>query len=108
MNCKIHVKFLSSGALCLSLIHILVRDPNFQSQFSDLTLQQNDVLVVSGDRKMQISSVDLFNTCLLYTSSPRLPTGFLVSRGTLDPARCARFSDTGLSPSLAGLPMPFS
>ena len=32
----------------------MVRDPNFQSQFSDLTLQQNDVLVVSGDRKMQI------------------------------------------------------
>ena len=39
--------------------------------------------------------------------SPRLPTRFLVSRGTLDPARCLLFSCTGLSPSVAGLPRPF-
>ena len=39
--------------------------------------------------------------------SPRLPAGFLVSAGTLDPACCFRVSSTGLSPSLAGLPMPF-
>ena len=31
----------------------------------------------------------------------------LVSRGTLDPARCLLFSCTGLSPSVAGLPRPF-
>ena len=36
--------------------------------------------------------------------SPRLPTGFHVSRGTLDPARCTPPSPTGLSPSLAGFP----
>ena len=36
--------------------------------------------------------------------SPRLPTRFLVSRGTLDPAACVWFSGTGLSPSLAGFP----
>ena len=36
--------------------------------------------------------------------SPRLPTRFLVSRGTLDPAACLGFSGTGLSPSLAGFP----
>ena len=40
--------------------------------------------------------------------SPRLPTGFHVSCGTLDPAFYCRFSDTGLSPCVAGLPMPFS
>ena len=40
--------------------------------------------------------------------SPRLPTGFLVSGGTLDPVPFLRISFTGLSPSLAGLPMPFS
>ena len=39
--------------------------------------------------------------------SPRLPTGFLVSRGTLDPARFTSFSLTWLSHSVAGLPMPF-
>ena len=39
--------------------------------------------------------------------SPRLPTGFLVSRGTLDPARCLSFSPTRLSRSSVGLPMPF-
>ena len=39
--------------------------------------------------------------------SPRLPTGFLVSRGTLDPARFTSFSTTWLSHSVAGLPMPF-
>ena len=33
-----------------------------------------------------------------------LPARFLVSRGTLDPARCLRISLTGLSPSLAGFP----
>ena len=36
--------------------------------------------------------------------SPRLPTGFLVSRGTLDPARWLLISLTGLSPSLACFP----
>ena len=36
--------------------------------------------------------------------SPRLPTRFLVSRGTLDTARLSLFSHTGLSPSLAGFP----
>ena len=36
--------------------------------------------------------------------SPRLPTRFHVSRGTLDPARCLLISRTGLSPSLAGFP----
>ena len=36
--------------------------------------------------------------------SPLLPTRFLVSRGTLDPAVLARLSCTGLSPSLAGFP----
>ena len=39
--------------------------------------------------------------------SPRLPTGFLVSRGTLDTARLRSFSNTWLSHSVAGLPMPF-
>ena len=39
--------------------------------------------------------------------STRFPTGFLVSRGTLD-TRCQfHLSNTGLSPSAAGLPMPF-
>ena len=36
--------------------------------------------------------------------SPRLPTGFLVSRGTLDPAVGFRISSTGLSPSLVCFP----
>ena len=40
--------------------------------------------------------------------SPRLPTGFHVSRGTLDPARFIFFSFTWLSHSVAGLPMPFN
>ena len=39
--------------------------------------------------------------------STRFPTGFHVSRGTLDPARSTSFSPTGLSPSMAGLPRPF-
>ena len=39
--------------------------------------------------------------------SPRLPTGFLESRGTLDTARLRSFSNTWLSHSVAGLPMPF-
>ena len=39
--------------------------------------------------------------------SPRIPTRFLVSRGTLDSARSLLISCTGLSPSLAGLPRPF-
>ena len=34
--------------------------------------------------------------------SPLIPTGFPVSRGTLDPAGLIRTSDTGLSPSPAG------
>ncbi len=40
--------------------------------------------------------------------STRFPTGFLVSRGTLDPASCRQSSVTWLSHSLAGLPMPFT
>ena len=39
--------------------------------------------------------------------SPRLPTGFLVSCGTLDPDCQSSFSTTWLSHCLAGLPMPF-
>ena len=39
--------------------------------------------------------------------SPRVPTRFLVSRGTLDTALSARLSCTGLSPSLAGFPKTF-
>ena len=39
--------------------------------------------------------------------SPRLPTGFLVSCGTLDPDFQSSFSTTWLSHCLAGLPMPF-
>ena len=39
--------------------------------------------------------------------SPRLPTGFLVSRGTLDPATFSSISTTWLSHSLTGLPRPF-
>ena len=39
--------------------------------------------------------------------SPRFPTGFHVSRGTLDPIYKHRLSLTGLSPSVAGLPRPF-
>ena len=38
--------------------------------------------------------------------SPQLPTGFHVSRGTLDPVSQPSLSDTGLSPAMAGLPMP--
>ena len=36
--------------------------------------------------------------------SPPVPTGFLVSRGTLDPAGGLAASGTGLSPPLAGFP----
>ena len=39
--------------------------------------------------------------------SPRLPTGFHVSGGTLDPAGCLRLSSTGLSPSLVCFPTQF-
>ena len=39
--------------------------------------------------------------------SPRLPTGFLVSCGTLDPDCQSSLSTTWLSHCLAGLPMPF-
>ena len=39
--------------------------------------------------------------------STRFPTGFLVSRGTLDTRCQSHLSNTGLSPSVAGLPMPF-
>ena len=35
--------------------------------------------------------------------APRLPTGLLVSDGTLDTAGSVRFSTTGLSPSLVGI-----
>ena len=40
--------------------------------------------------------------------SPRLPCGFHVPAGTPDPVGALRFSVTGLSPSSAGLPRPFS
>ena len=40
--------------------------------------------------------------------SPQLPTGFHVSGGTLDPVAQPSLSDTGLSPAMAGLPIPFS
>ena len=40
--------------------------------------------------------------------SPLFPTGFHVSGGTLDSVSQPSLSDTGLSPSVAGLPMPFS
>ena len=36
--------------------------------------------------------------------SLRLPARFLVSRGTLDPARCCSISLTGISPSMSGFP----
>ena len=39
--------------------------------------------------------------------STRFPTGFHVSRGTLDTGCQSSLSNTGLSPSVAGLPMPF-
>ena len=39
--------------------------------------------------------------------SPRLPTGFLVSCGTLDPDCQTSLSTTWLSHYIAGLPMPF-
>ena len=39
--------------------------------------------------------------------SPQFPTGFHVSGGTLDTVCWFRFSSTGLSPSMAGLPRPF-
>ena len=39
--------------------------------------------------------------------SPLIPTGFLVSRGTLDPGSSLRFSCTGLSPSLVNFPKLF-
>ena len=39
--------------------------------------------------------------------SPRLPTGFHVSGGTLDTDGCFRLSPTGFSPSLIDLPMSF-
>ncbi len=38
--------------------------------------------------------------------SPLLPTGFLVPRGTLDPAAPSPLPCTGPSPSLAGFPKP--
>ena len=39
--------------------------------------------------------------------SSHLPTGFHVSRGTLDTSAAIQFSPTGLSPPMAGLPRPF-
>ena len=39
--------------------------------------------------------------------SPRLPTGFPVSGGTLDPARLLSISPTGLSPPMVWLPSQF-
>ena len=38
---------------------------------------------------------------------PEFPRRFLVSRGTLDPRPLESTSPTGLSPSVAGLPIPF-
>jgi hypothetical protein len=38
--------------------------------------------------------------------SSHIPTGFLVSRGTLDTSWCLLLSYTGLSPSLVGLSIP--
>ena len=40
--------------------------------------------------------------------STRLPTGFHVSGGTLDPRCQSSLSLTGLSPSVVGFPTPFS
>ena len=40
--------------------------------------------------------------------SPRVPTGFHVSGGTLDTDGCLDLSLTGLSPSSVDLPMSFS
>ena len=40
--------------------------------------------------------------------APRIPTGLLVSCGTLDPRCSSSISVTWLSHCLAGLPMPFS
>ena len=40
--------------------------------------------------------------------SPHVPTGFHVSGGTLDTARCLSLSLTGLSPSPVSLPMLFN
>ena len=39
--------------------------------------------------------------------SPRIPTGFHVSGGTLDTASSTYLSRTGLSPSSVGFPTPF-
>ena len=39
--------------------------------------------------------------------SPHIPSGFHVPAGTLDSDRLLLISLTGLSPSLAGLPIPF-
>ena len=39
--------------------------------------------------------------------SPRLPTGFHVSGGTLDSVSLLPLSNTGLSPSSVGFPTPF-
>ena len=39
--------------------------------------------------------------------SSLIPTGFHVSRGTLDSTTYFQFSTTGLSPCIVGLPMPF-
>ena len=48
--------------------------------------------------------VAIFGVFSLGGWSPRLPTRFLVSRGTPDPARCTPLSNTRLSLSLAGFP----
>ena len=39
--------------------------------------------------------------------SPRIPTGFHVSGGTLDTRCQSSLSSTGLSPSVVGFPTPF-
>ena len=52
---------------------------------------------------MHYRSLDVFS---LGGWSPRIPTGFLVSRGTWDPSRVFRLSPTGLLPAVAGLSRP--
>ena len=53
-------------------------------------------------------TIGLLGVFSLTEWSPLIPTRFLVSRGTLDPALLLSISDTRLSRFLAGLPRPFS
>ena len=50
-----------------------------------------------------LCSIGHYGVFCLTGWSPLIPTRFLVSRGTLDPALLLSVSPTGLSPSLAGL-----